>query len=130
MFLQWPHQGAYHITRLGRVLSSSTRCWKFSPVRYSAGLASQSLGRGSLKDSLGISPATYLVTKSLRLSSVTGVSSGLYLTGAPWSFMVTILMLGKVSLLILCLTPRNSSILLWSSSPTSTEVKSTVFLNS
>lgn len=59
--LQCPHQGAYHMTRLGRLVSSRTRdLWwreggggaetylKFTAVRYLAGLVSQCSGRGSV----------------------------------------------------------------------------------
>ena len=60
--LQWPHQGAYHMTSLALLLSSSTRdlastlrkacrSWtylKLAAVRYFAGRESQSPGSGSV----------------------------------------------------------------------------------
>ena len=60
--LQCPHQGAYHMTSLGRLVSSSTRdlartlrkagrsstYLKLAAVRYLAGLDSQSPGIGSV----------------------------------------------------------------------------------
>ena len=114
IFLQCPHQGAYHIIKLGFFGSSITRDLKFIAVKYFEGWESQSLGSGSVKYSLSIFPSRYDLTKVLTLSSETVVSAGLNLIGGWSSFMVTILMVGKVSLLILCLTPRNSNMRLWS----------------
>jgi hypothetical protein len=49
MFLQCPHQGAYHMTSLGRLASSSTTSRKLAAVRYLLGPLSQSAGSGSVK---------------------------------------------------------------------------------